>query len=144
MTRAMIRTLRPEDLEAVMALWLYGNEEAHSFIDKAYWCSHYDEVRAAISQAEVYVFDEDGTVRGFIGIVDGYIAGIFVERGWRSKGIGRRLLQAVKEKYETLTLDVYQKNERAIKFYQQEGFAMASCHIEEDTGESDVTMIWKR
>ena len=40
----MIRKFRNEDLEQIMQLWLQSNIQAHGFIEKAYWKSHYSEV----------------------------------------------------------------------------------------------------
>ena len=47
---------------------------------------------------------------------DNYIAGIFVKEAAQSKGIGKQLLNYVKELKSVLSLNVYQKNIRAISF----------------------------
>ena len=83
----MIRKLQMSDREQVMRIWLSGNEQAHPFISKEYWRSNYDLVRQQLMQADVFVFETDGDVRGFIGLMDGYIAGIFVDAPYRSLGI---------------------------------------------------------
>lgn len=33
----MIRPFQPEDLDAVVRLWLDANSQAHSFIPRSYW-----------------------------------------------------------------------------------------------------------
>ena len=45
----------------------------------------------------------------FIGMVDNYIAGIFVDKKYRSFEIGKKLLDYVKSKYDSLSLKVYKK-----------------------------------
>ena len=102
----MIRKLRNEDVEAVMDIWLYGNIQAHWFICADYWHKNYEYVRRAIKKAEVWVYETDGVIAGFIGLNDDYIAGIFVEYEYRSKGIGKELIDFAKMNRMRLSLDV--------------------------------------
>lgn len=139
----MIREFQMSDTEQVMKLWLFGNEDAHSFVSEEYWRSHFDEVQEALLQAKVFVYDIDGKSQGFIGMMNEYIAGIFVDKSYRSTGIGTQLLTYVKQKYDTLSLSVYQQNSRAVAFYHREGFSILSEGIDEDTGEKEYTMLWK-
>lgn len=139
----MIREFQTSDTEQVMQIWLNGNEDAHPFISKEYWRSHFSEVREQLSQAEVSVYERDGKIQGFIGIADGYIAGIFVDRSHRSCGIGKQLLKYVKQTHNALSLGVYQKNKRAVELYLHEGFSIVSDALDEATGETEYTMIWK-
>lgn len=53
-------------------------------------------------------------------------------------------LDFVKEKKTKLSLNVYQKNTRAIRFYQREGFQIQCEGLDEATGEKDYEMVWKR
>ena len=139
----MIRKLQMSDREQVMRIWLSGNEQAHPFISKEYWRSNYDLVRQQLMQADVFGFETDGDVRGFVGLMDGYIAGIFVDAPYRSLGIGQQLLEYVKQTDGTLSLDVYEKNKRAVAFYVREGFSIQSEQLDEATGELEYTMVWK-
>lgn len=138
----MIRKFQNIDIEQVMKIWLCGNEDAHSFIPKDYWKSNYSMVQEQLLQAEVYVYEAEGTVQGFIGIQENYLAGIFVKKEVRSTGIGKQLLDYVKAIHPTLTLNVYQRNRRALEFYKREGFFITLEDIEPDTGETDYTMYW--
>lgn len=140
----MIREFQESDIEQVMKIWLSGNEDAHFFVPKEYWHSHFAEVRKQIAQAEVSVYETDGEIQGFIGITDGYIAGIFVEKCCRSQGIGRQLLEYAKQTHDALSLNVYRENERAAALYLREGFVISAENIEEDTGETEYTMIWEK
>ena len=140
----MIREFQTSDTEQVMQIWLNGNEDAHPFVPKQYWYSHFEEVWKQLSQAEVSVYETDEMIQGFIGIVDEYIAGLFVDRNYRSCGIGRQLLEYAKQMHGTLSLDVYRKNTQAVNFYRKEGFIIVSEQVDEDTGEFDFTMSWER
>lgn len=138
----MIRNFQASDTEQVMQIWLNGNLDAHPFIPEAYWHSNFKEVREQITQADVFVCEGDGKIQGFIGIAEGYIAGIFTDRACRSSGIGRQLLDYAKEIYGSLCLGVYKKNRRAVDFYLREGFSTAAEDLDEETGEKEYKMIW--
>ena len=127
-----------------MRLWLSGNEDAHPFIPKEYWLAHFSAVQEQILQAEIFVCETDHVIRGFIGITDGYIAGIFVDRPFRSHGIGKQLLDFTKQLHPSLSLSVYQKNQKAVSFYLREGFSVFSQSLDEDTNEREYTMIWNK
>ena len=94
----------------------------------------------------VYVNENDCTyqIDGFIGLNDNYIEGIFVKKTMQSKGIGKQLLNHVKKVKSTLRLSVYQKNEKAIKFYLREKFSIQSENVDDNTGEKEYIMVWKR
>lgn len=140
----MIRTFQRTDIDHVMRLWLSGNEDAHPFIPKEYWLAHFSAVQEQILQAEIFVCETDHAIRGFIGITDGYIAGIFVDRPFRSHGIGKQLLDFTKQLHPALSLSVYQKNQKAVSFYLREGFSVFSQSLDEDTNEREYTMIWSK
>lgn len=139
----MIRKYQKADAEQVMKIWLNGNEDAHPFIPKEYWESNFGTVQEQLLQAKVFVCELHGEIHGFIGLVDHYIAGIFVAQKHRSHGVGKQLLDYVKSKYDALSLGVYKKNKRAVAFYFREGFSVLSEEMDETTGEMEYTMIWK-
>lgn len=139
----MIRTLQKADINRVVDIWLDTNIKAHSFIPSQYWKSNCDLVREMLPHAEVYVYENEQGIQGFVGLNGDYMEGIFVSDGMQSQGIGKRLLDFIKSKKVKLCLNVYQKNMRAIYFYQREGFKIQHEGIDEATGEKDYTMIWQ-
>lgn len=142
----MIRQYNEGDIDAVMQIWLDMNIQAHHFISSDYWRINYDMVREMLPHAEIYVHEDDCAkqIDGFIGLSDNYIEGIFVEETMQSKGIGKQLLNYAKEVKPTLRLSVYQKNEKAIKFYLREKFGIQSENVDENTGEKEIIMVWNR
>ena len=136
----MIRKFETQDLDAVMQIWLHGNLNAHAFIAASFWTEHFEMVRDLLPQAELYVHEDAGTrqIDGFIGLTENHIEGIFVAKAARSKGIGKALLEYAKSRKPRLTLGVYQKNERALAFYQREQFVVHSEGIDEDTNEAEI------
>lgn len=119
----MIREFREIDLEEVMKIWLETNIKSHNFIIEEYWKSNYSLVKEIIPKSEVYVFEENNKIKGFLGIVEeNYIAGIFVKEEFQNQGIGKKLIDFIKSKKENLFLNVYDKNIRAKKFYFSNDF----------------------
>lgn len=139
----MIRKFEKNDIDGVMQIWLSGNLDAHSFISDEYWKSNYNLIQEQIQQADIFVYEDKGRIYGFIGIVEGYIAGIFVNKDYRSRGIGKMLIEYVKQYYDVLTLNVYRKNERAVSFYHRQGFSTVSESIDCDTNEVEYKMKWE-
>ena len=119
------------------------NLKAHFFIPEQYWISNYEFVKELLPQAEVYVYEDDKMIQGFIGINDEYIEGIFVSDEMQSCGIGKMLLDYIKDKKDKLQLKVYQKNVRAMSFYQREGFTIQSESMDEFTREKEYVMNWE-
>lgn len=140
----MIRKLQKSDLDRVAEIWLDTNLRAHDFISEQYWRGNFDMVKEMFPQAEVYVYESDGKVQGFIGFDGEYIEGIFVSDEMQSRGIGKALLDYAKSRKSELRLNVYQKNTRAIRFYQREGFSILSEGLDEAVGEKDYLMVWKK
>ena len=140
----MIRVLQKADIERVVDIWLDTNLKAHYFIPRQYWKDNIDLVKEMLPQAEVYVYENDCQIEGFIGLNDEYVEGIFVRDEMQSQGIGKLLLNFVKEKKTKLYLNVYQKNTHAIRFYQREGFEIQREGLDEVTGEKDYVMVWQR
>ena len=139
----MIRKLQKVDINRVADIWLKTNLKAHFFIPEQYWISNYEFVKEMLPQAEVYVYEDDKMIQGFIGVSDEYIEGIFVSEEMQSCGIGKMLLDYIKDKKDKLQLKVYQKNVRAMSFYQREGFTIQSEEMDEFTREKEYVMNWE-
>ena len=142
----MIREYRKNDLVTIMQIWLDTNIQTHNFISEKYWIDNYELVKEMLPQAEIYLYEDDisNRIEGFIGLINNYIAGIFVRDGVQSKGIGKQLLDYVKSFKSNLNLSVYQKNERAIRFYQREHFVIQSENVDKNINENEFIMSWSQ
>lgn len=139
----MIRKLTGADIDETATIWLETNRKAHDFISTEYWQSNFDMVKEMLLQAELYVYESEGSIQGFIGLNDEYIAGLFVSEQAQSHGIGKCLLNFMKDQKRKLSLSVYQKNIRAIHFYQREGFVIQCEKIDDHSGEKEYVMTWE-
>lgn len=139
----MIREFKESDIDKIMDIWLNVNIEVHNFIDADYWKSNFEMVKVMMYNAEIYVYENNNIISGFIGLIDNYIAGVFVDSNFRSQGIGKALIDYVKNIKNKITLNVYDKNSRAIDFYKREGFKALTKNIDDATGEGEYEMLWK-
>lgn len=139
-----VKGISGSKLDEVARIWLDGNLEAHSFIDPNYWKNYYDTVKQDIGHAELFIFEENGHVAGFLGMDGHYIAGLFVASEYRGQGIGTQLLESAKQTHFELTLSVYEKNASAYKFYLKNGFRETIHKVDRVTGEFAVNMKWEK
>lgn len=140
----MIRAFNNKEIEEIMKIWLDSNIEAHDFINESYWTKNYNSVKSKILMAEVYVYETNGDIYGFVGLINNYIAGVFVKKDMRRKGIGKQLIDFLKENHNELYLEVYRKNEEAIKFYLREGFRIIESSIDNETNEEELIVKWQK
>lgn len=140
----MIREYRPDDHEEVMELWLFNNMKIHDFIPAKYWKNNFTEVSRIMEIASVYVWEEEGHILGFIEAMETMVMGLFVAEEARKRSIGRALLDILKMQQEELTLLVYEKNPRAIRFFMREGFKVQSEQIDETTKEKEILLRWTK
>ena len=142
----MIRKYEKKDLARIMEIWLSSNIEAHCFIRREYWQDCFNSAAEAIPMAEVYTAlsdNDNGEIVGFIGLNGGHIEGIFVDVEYRSKGVGKALIDFAKKLYPKLSLCVYEKNVRAADFYRREGFLPVRKKTDISTGETEILMRWE-
>ena len=115
----MIRELRKADINIVADIWLDTNIKAHYFIPAQYWKRNLELVKELMLQAIVYVYEDNYEIQGFIGMNGEYIEGIFVSEAMQSQGIGKILLNYVKDTRSKLLLNVYQKIYRPYLFIRE-------------------------
>lgn len=135
----MIREFKSADLDKVMEIWLQGNEQAHNFIDSNFFKQNFDIVEMLIPMSTVYVQDLDG-VKGFVGITENYISGLFVEQGYRRQGTGKALVNKAKQRYNELFVHVYKKNTDAVNFFLSQNFEIVSESINEESNELELLL----
>lgn len=136
----LVRQMCDKDVDRVMKIWLETNIRAHHFIPESYWRTQYENVKAMISDAEVYVCEKSEHIIGFIGLYQTYIVGLFVASDFQSQGIGTLLLHHVKALKPVLQLNVYQKNSKAVEFYRKQGFVIETESVDDNTGELEFRM----
>ena len=77
-------------------------------------------------------------------MVDNFLAALFVKTNIQGKGVGKKLLNYIKERRETIQLKVYKKNSNSVNFYQKQDFIILSESNEDNTNEIEIIMEWKK
>lgn len=141
-----IKTLDQIDesqLDQLMIIWLAGNLQAHHFVSAAFWRQNIPAVRAALPTAEITVALNDADeMIGFMGIQENYLAGLFVMGKYQNQGVGHALLATAQRQYPSLTLDAFQQNKGAVRFYRRHGFEVTEQRLAEDTQQVEYQMSW--
>lgn len=138
-----IRKMEKQDIPALAELWFDTSVAAHDFIPEQYWKEGRLLMEEQYLPQAVVLVVEDGTLlTGFIAMIGSHIAAIFVRNGHQGRGIGKLLLNHAKGMHPNLSLNVYQKNERSVGFYQSQGFTILADGMDRATGEQEFIMEW--
>jgi putative acetyltransferase len=118
-----VRPARPDELDALTAVWRRAVEATHDFLAPGEVDTLEPQVRHTILPArEVLVADgADGRPAGFIAVDGAQIDMLFVDPPAHATGLGTALLQAVADR-GALTVDVNEQNPTAHDFYRRRGF----------------------
>ncbi|AJE50199.1 MULTISPECIES: N-acetyltransferase [Paenibacillus] len=141
-----IRSAKVEELKELVAIWLDASVEAHHFIAPQYWKSQAAEMEYKyLPLAQNYVIiQDDHTIGGFVSMLDGYLAALFIRVDSQRKGYGKLLLDWVKKQHDEIQLKVYQSNTKAFNFYTKNGFTIQAESVDAETEEKEFVMIWTK
>ncbi|MDM8345351.1 GNAT family N-acetyltransferase [Pseudochrobactrum sp. sp1633] len=121
--RNEIRPIRDEDTETLVTIWLEASRFAHGFLGEERLQLQSEQVRDIyLKQAENWVILEDGRPAGFIGLLDQFIGGLFIDPQIHGKGLGRQLLDHSLQLKKSLELEVYALNTQAHSIYLRNQF----------------------
>lgn len=142
----MLREFKEKDIDDVMKIWRDGNFKSHNFISTVYWSDKYKEVQDKyLRNSYTVIYEEDGKIKAFLSILDdGTIWAIFVTEEIQREGIGRILINHIKDKYKIISLKVYEKNINATMFFKAMGFKKIKSQINESTSEKEYVMEWNK
>ncbi|WP_431043346.1 GNAT family N-acetyltransferase [Streptomyces sp. P1-3] len=138
----IIRPYQPTDEEAVVDLWSRASKAAHPFIDGEGAGARARKVReVCLVHADNWVAETaEGTVIGLLGLLEAEIGGLFVAPEAQGAGVGRVLLEHAVTLHGEVTLEVFERNERARRFYDRMGFAERGRRTDEETGHELVAL----
>lgn len=138
----MIRSAEKREYSTLSQLWLRVSIHTHHFIPAKYWMENVHDMEALyLPQADNWIYTEKNKIYGFISVYDGHIAALFVDMPYQRHGIGKTLLDFVKDKYlVNLTLNVYKENSQAVYFYLKNGFIIKEEATDIQTGHQEYIM----
>ena len=141
----MIRKWNTNQFEPLLALWLDSTTYAHPFIAEQYWHESLPSVRDTyLPVAETWIWEEAQSPLGFVSVIQGrFVGALFVAPEAIHRGIGSALINVVKQHFSDLSLEVYQKNIRAVNFYHAQGFRIEDSAWQEETRHPTWIMRWQ-
>jgi putative acetyltransferase len=142
-----LRPYRDEDEDAVIALWLKTWQRAYPSIDFAarvtWWRERWR--KDLVPDAAIIVAEQSGDLIGFVTIdLKGYLDQLVVSPDHWGSDLGNALLDEAKRlSPDGITLLVNTDNNRAIRFYERNGFVRAGGDVNPTSGKPVLRMEWK-
>lgn len=138
----IIREAREEDLDRLVELWYEASIKAHDFSDSKYWEDNKKTMRELYLPLSQNWIIGDGD--GFISMMGSEINALFISPDQENKGLGTALVNWAKREENTLTLNVYARNEKAVRFYEKMGFSHIETNMDEILNEKQFRMEWTK
>ena len=136
-----IRKYINTDLENILSVWEKASNLAHPFLSKEFLSQERLNIQNIyIPVADTLVADVNGGAVGFISMIGNVVGGLFLDPEFHGLGIGRALMDKVRELHEELELEVFEKNSIGRTFYNKYGFKLSDRHIHEETGNVMLTL----
>ena len=130
-----IRPYEPRDEDVCVRIWYEASAVSHDFLPENFLEEEEGRLREEyLAHADNWVCEVEGEVRGFIGLLENFVGGLFVDPAWHSRGLGKRLIESARKRKGPLEVSVFPQNIRAIAFYEREGFTKTGEKIDVDTG----------
>ena len=142
-----LRPYRAEDEDAAIALWLETWKLAYPSIDfdarVAWWRERWRG--ELVPNADIIVADRAGAMAGFVTIdSSGYLDQLVVApEHWGSELATSLADEAKRRSPDGVTLKVNADNNRAIRFYERNGFVHAGKEVNPASKRSVLKMAWK-
>ncbi len=129
-----IRRYEPADEDDVVRVWLAATIPGQAFLPADHWRAMEPEIRELMSVAEMWVVEEGGEVVAFMALLDDLIGGLFTLPAYQGKGYGRALIELAAANHDSLFIEVFAANERALAFYRRCGFVDHETRVDEGSG----------
>lgn len=141
----MIRKWTTNQFEPLITLWLESTIDGHPFIAQQYWQESLPIVRDTyLPTAQTWVWEEKREILGFVSVIDSrFVGALFVAPHAMRRGIGQALLNTAQQHFSLLSLEVYQKNYRAVNFYHAQGFRIEDSAWQNETHHPTWIMQWQ-
>ncbi|WP_192456598.1 N-acetyltransferase [Musicola keenii] len=142
----MIRDFHPQDVEQLIPLWLESTTRAHPFINPRYWQESEELVRYRyLPHSQTWIYEDEQGIGGFISVMrQRFVGALFVHHRLYGTGVAATLMRYVQDRFDELSLEVYQQNHRACAFYRKLGYSVVQESYQGETQAQLLIMHWKR
>ncbi|WP_344979567.1 GNAT family N-acetyltransferase [Streptosporangium fragile] len=141
MEEIIIRRYEASDEAAVVDLWSRAVKLAHPFIEGEGEGERARKLREIyLVAADNWVAETSGAAVGLLGLLGAEIGGLFVAPEAQGRGVGRALVEHAAALHGEVTLEVFEGNTRARRFYDLMGFIERGRRTDEETGHVLISM----
>lgn len=128
-----VRRYRAADEDAVVAVWSRAAKEAHPFVVGEGEGVRESKMRTVyLVEADNWVAESASGIVGLLGLLGSEIGGLFVAPDAQGQGIGRILVEHAAALHGPVTLEVYERNTSARRFYERMGFVELGRRIDDE------------
>ncbi len=140
----MLKQFDKKNIDIIMKIWKDNNIKFQPFIPNNYWADNYVKVRDEFLNNNIYVYTEATRILAFIASNENNeIVNIQVLPEIQREGIGKLLVQKLKNNSPILVANVYEKNEAALLFFRAMGFKKVNENIDETINEKYYLLKWE-
>ena len=145
-----VRPFEPRDRDRVIDGWHASNRASYPYVAEIQRHTFDDDRRffdeRIVPGCRIFVAETRGEVAGMLALEAPWIRHFAVFEGYRSRGIGSRLLEAARlHAPDELRLFTFQRNAGARRFYERHGFHVVALGVSPAPElEPDVEYAWRR
>ena len=144
----MIRKAEPKDLSRIAEILVFTKRMKYRaiFHNDEYSFNELQVVKVADEFKDpelldkVWVYD-DGIIKGMLHLDGKEISELYVDYFFWKEGIGSKLVEFAKEKFDAKVVWTLEKNEDAIRFYEAHGFKLNGKRQLEDGTPEFIVML---
>lgn len=142
----MLKQFDKNDIDIIMKIWKDNNHRFQGFIDDNYWISNYSDVKNSFLTNKVYTYTESSRILAYVAFDEknNELLNIQVMPEILREGIGKILIEKIKQSTNTMHVKIYEKNINATLFFRAMGFIKKSEEIDDSTKEKVYTMQWNK
>ncbi|WP_347173567.1 N-acetyltransferase [Polaribacter uvawellassae] len=137
----MIRKYNESEIPRLLEIWESAALIAHPFLSDEF----HQMVKKAMKDmylpnSDTWIYEESGTIIGFIAMINNEIGGLFVDPKQQAKGIGTSLVKHISQFHNTLEVEVFEKNKIGKPFYEKYGFKVIKEYVMKETNQKVLRM----
>ena len=133
-----------DDLSELMEVWEKSAKLAHSFLTVEFFNQERRNIpNIYIPTADTWVAENNGSVIGFISLVDNEVGGLFVDPAFHGRKVGYALMNKAHLIHNILEVEVFKDNSLGLNFYLRYGFKQLSEYIHPETGRTMLRLRFK-
>ena len=118
----MIRKIEVTDYLRLVEIWESAVSATHDFLKEEYFRYYKQQLPTYFQYVNLYGWEKDGRLVGFMGIAEGNLEMLFVDNDYRGIGVGKELITYAIDNLEVTKVDVNEQNVQALGFYKHIGF----------------------